>query len=322
MAKASSSMRNAMAAIRSPSAVRTYERGPSVDELEPQQPLPSAAMPAVPTGGRDRHRVSRARSRQRFLGAPAPRNGGKFSQSNIAHFRTSQVQLRDFRTIAGWPAGCVSQLLERLAMAIVVRMRKPGRHRGTGGRGSRSFRRPETGEILVRQTADRRQFSWISTIASARISCRTSPAVLGVEGVGEIIGPRPGRDRISRSANGSPMRALRSAPMQTERLLASLEGGGPSVRNIGRNGGRPGMVRGLDCAYVADGGFFPVGAGTKVLVHAAAGGLGSLLRPNGAKPTAAPSCSARSDRAEKATVAHAGRRPTHVINRPRRRFRA
>lgn len=156
-------------------------------------------------------------------------------------------------------------------MATIVRLKQPG------GVDQLEVTRmalpaPGPGEILIRHTAIGVNF--IDLYQRTGLYPLAPPAIPGVEGAGVVLAvgadvstPRPG-DRIAYA--GAPVGAYAS-----ERLL-------PAWRAIPLPAGMPDAVaatalaRGLT-AHMLMTRIYPVGAGTTLLVHAAAGGLGSLL---------------------------------------------
>ena len=102
------------------------------------------------------------------------------------------------------------------------------------------------------------------------------PAILGVEAAGMVEAVGDGRRPASAPATASPMRPPRPAPMPSSRVLpAAASSACPTDSPFDLAAGRPaqGHDRRSSCCTAT----FHVKQGDAVLIHAAAGGVGSIL---------------------------------------------
>jgi NADPH:quinone reductase len=156
-------------------------------------------------------------------------------------------------------------------MARVVLMRKPG---GTEALevAEVAIADPGSGEIRIRQTAIGVNFVDIYYRAGLYAAPAT-PAVLGVEAVGIVMAVGPGVATLNVGDRVAYAGAL--GAYASERLL-------PAWRAVLMPSAMPddvaatALTRGITAQMLITR-VHPVGAGTAVLVHAAAGGLGALL---------------------------------------------
>ncbi|MBV8649922.1 MAG: zinc-binding dehydrogenase, partial [Alphaproteobacteria bacterium] len=157
-------------------------------------------------------------------------------------------------------------------MAWVVRMTEPGgterlEHVET------SLPAPGPGEIVIRQSAIGVNFIDIYHRIGL-YPLPALPAVLGVEGAGTVIATGPGvtaprlGERIAYA--GAPVGAYASERLlPAARAIALPEGISDAVAATA-------LARGITAQMLLTR-VFPVGPGTTILVHGAAGGLGSLM---------------------------------------------